>query len=365
MISFVDLKALHASIEHELREALDRVIERGVFVLGPEVEAFEDEFAGYLGVEHVVGVGNGTDAIQLALLAAGVEAGSEVITVANTCVPTVSGISATGATPVLVDIRADTFTMDPEGLESAITEKTGAIVPVHLYGHPCDMDPIRDIAKRHGVPVVEDCAQAHGAGYKKGMCGGLGTASAFSFYPTKNLGALGDGGAVATNDPEVADRVTLLRNYGKEDRYRHGIVGFNSRLDEIQAAVLRAKLAHLDEWNDERHGIAEDYNKGLADLPVQLPSPASWATPCHHLYVVRSDRRDRIMLELSEAGVMSFVHYPIPIHLQGAYAFLGKGRGDYPESEAACDQVLSLPIYPGLASDAASHVASAIAKALT
>ena len=360
MIPFVDFRAQFESIEGAIRGAIDEVLQSGWYILGHQVRAFEEEFAGYLGAAHAVGVGSGTEALHLALIAAGVCPGDEVISVANTCVPTVSAISFAGARPVLVDIDRGTMTMDPTALDRAITAKTGAIVPVHLYGHPCDMDPILAVADRHGIPVIEDCAQAHGALYKNKACGVLGRAAAFSFYPTKNLGALGDGGAVVTNDAAMAAQLRRLRNYGEAERYRHSVPGFNSRLDEIQAAILREKLKHLDAWNAARRQLAQVYREALGDLPLVLLGEASWARACWHLFVVRSPERDRLLrhLEAREIGVLK--HYPVPIHAQPAYAGLGYCPGDFPEAERACAAVLSLPLYPELPRGAQAQVIAAV-----
>lgn len=356
----MELKNQFRALESGIREAIDRVLERGWFVLGEELESFEHAFAAYLGVRHAIGVGSGTDAIHLALRAAEVGAGDEVITVANTAVPTLAGISASGATPVLVDIDPDTFTLDPALLDRAVTERTKAIVPVHLYGHACDMDPILAVAKSRGLAVIEDCAQAHGARYKGRACGTFGAAAAFSFYPSKNLGAYGDGGAVATNSAALDERLRMLRNYGEETRYHHVCQGFNSRLDELQAAVLGVKLPHLDAWNDARRAHAARYREVLEGLPLRLPSEAEWATHCYHLYVVRSPDRDALRQHLQAEGIGTQLHYPVPVHLQEAYAFLDKGPGSFPQSEEAASEVLSLPMYPELTSDDVAQVGLAV-----
>lgn len=360
MIPFLELKSQFQSIEREIRQAIDQVFASSSYILGKQLEAFEEEFAAYITVPNAVGVGSGTDAIHLALRAIGIGPEDEVITAANTCVPTLAGIAATGATPVLADIDAATFTLDPARVEAAVTEKTKAVVPVHLYGHPCDMDAILAITQPKGIAVVEDCAQAHGSSYRGRSCGSFGRAAAFSFYPSKNLGAYGDGGAVTTNDEAVAENVRRLRNYGETERYRHAGKGFNSRLDELQAAVLRVKLRHLDEWNDARRHHALGYREALEQSPLTLPTEAPWAKHCHHLYVVRSPHRDALRAHLADHEIGTQLHYPIPIHLQEAYAFLGKAPGDYPVAEEACHEVLSLPIYPELPPDAAERVAQAI-----
>ena len=360
MIPFVDLKNQFRALESEMREAIDRVLERGWFVLGEELENFEHAFAAYLGARHAVGVGSGTDAIHLALRATDVGAGDEVITVANTAVPTLAGISASGATPVLVDIDPDTFTIDPVLLGHAVTEKTKAIVPVHLYGHACDMDAIFAVAETHALAVIEDCAQAHGAKYKGRPCGTFGAAAAFSFYPSKNLGAYGDGGAVVTNSAGLDERLRMLRNYGEETRYHHVCQGFNSRLDELQAAVLSVKLPHLDAWNDLRRAHAKHYRGVLEGLPLRLPSEAEWATHCYHLYVIRSPQRDALREHLQAEGIGTQLHYPVPVHLQEAYAFLDKGPGSFPQSEQAASEVLSFPMYPELTSEEIVQIGRAV-----
>lgn len=356
----MELKSQFRALESEIRVAIDRVLERGWFVLGEELESFEHAFAAYLGARHAVGVGSGTDAIHLALRAADVGAGDEVITVANTAVPTLAGISASGATPVLVDIDPETFTIDPALLERAVTEKTKAVVPVHLYGHACDMDAIMTITDAKGLAVIEDCAQAHGAKYKGRACGTFGAAAAFSFYPSKNLGAYGDGGAVATNSAELCERLRKLRNYGEETRYHHVCQGFNSRLDEIQAAVLSVKLPHLDVWNDARRKHAEQYRQVFAGLPLRLPIEAEWAAHCYHLYVIRSPQRDALRLHLQAEGIGTQLHYPVPVHLQEAYGHLDKGPGSFPQSEKAAAEVLSLPMYPELSSEEIAQIGRAV-----
>lgn len=346
MIPFVELHSQFRQIEDEVRSAIDRVLQRSWYVLGEEGAAFEREFAAWVGTAHAVGVGSGTEAIHLALRAAGIGPGDEVITVANTCVPTIAGIGASGATPVLVDAHSDTLTLDPALLASALTSRTRAIVPVHLYGHPCDMDPIMAFAAEHELVVVEDCAQAHGARYKGRACGTLGHLAAFSFYPSKNLGAYGDGGAVTTSDPALDAALRKLRNYGEETRYHHVVPGINSRLDEIQAAILRVKLPRVAGWNERRRALACSYDDGLSGLPVATPPRAVWADSNHHLYPVRLARREELQSFLRDRGIQTLMHYPIPVHLQPAYANLGYRRGAFPVSERACDTVLSLPLYP-------------------
>lgn len=364
MIPFVELKTQYGRIESEVTAAVQNVLANGPYIFGPEVTAFEEEFAAYTGTNHAVGVGSGTDAIHLALRAAGVRPGDEVIAPANTCVPTVAGIALTGARPVLADIDPATCTLDPAAAEAAITPRTRAIVPVHMYGHPCDMAPLLAVAERHGVAIVEDCAHAHGAEYLLNgawrECGTLGVAAAWSFYPTKNLGAYGDAGAVTTNDDTVAHALRMLRNYGEETRYRHTSAGVNSRLDAVQAAILRVKLQYLDAWNGARQERAAEYLALLKHAPVRLPFEASWAHHVFHLFVIRCKRRDALQAFLKERDILTLLHYPVPIHLQGAYADLGYGRGDFPEAEKACDEVLSLPMYPELPREHVEQVAQAV-----
>lgn len=365
MVPFVELQSQFRQIEGEVRAAIDRVLERSWYILGEECASFERAFAAWVGTAHAAGVGSGTEAIHLALRAAGVGHGDEVITVANTCVPTIAGIGASGATPVLVDAHPDTLTLDPEKLADALTEKTRAIVPVHLYGHPCDMDPIMAFAEAHGITVVEDCAQAHGARYKGHMCGTLGHMAAFSFYPSKNLGAYGDAGAITTNDAALDASLRKLRNYGEETRYHHVVPGFNSRLDEIQAAILRVKLPHVEAWNAQRRALAARYAEGLAGLPLQLSPRAEWAEPNHHLYPVRLNGRDGLQAFLREHGVQTLMHYPIPVHLQPAYVSLGYAVGTFPVAESACASVLSLPLYPEMGQAAQDEVIRAIRSFFT
>lgn len=359
-VPFGDLRRQYAAIRDEIDVAVRRVLERGWFILGEEGDAFEREFAAYLGVKHAVGVGSGTEAIHLALRAVGVGAGDEVITAANTCVPTVSGVWMAGATPVLVDVEEGSFNLDATKLEAAITPKTKAIMPVYLYGQAADLEPILEIAARYKIAVIEDAAQAHGATYKGRKLGGFGAAAAFSFYPSKNLGANGDGGAVTTNDDAVAERLRQLRNYGQERRYYHKTKGTNSRLDEIQAAILRAKLVHLDVWNERRRSIVRLYDEGITNPLIRKPQQMSYAGHNYHLYVVRCERRDELQQFLAAKGIGTLIHYPVPVHLQEAYSDLGKKRGDYPVAERCADEVLSLPIFPELEYDEARYIAQCI-----
>lgn len=348
VIPVFDLQRQYAMLKPELDAAITGVLARGRFILGEEVAAFEQEFAAYCGVTQAVGVGSGTEALHLALAAAGIGPGDEVITVAHTAVATVAAIELTGAQPVLVDIDPVRYTLDPAQLTAALTPRTRAIIPVHLYGCPADLEPILTLARRHGLLVVEDCAQAHGACYQGRRVSGWGDMAAFSFYPTKNLGAYGDGGAVVTNDPQLAERVRLLRQYGWQERYVSHLKGLNSRLDELQAAILRVKLRHLDEWNTARRAMAARYTERLAGSGLGLPVAPPDTEPVYHLYVVRHPHRDALQAHLQARGIGTLVHYPVPVHLQPAYADLGYGPGCLPATEAAAREVLSLPLYPEL-----------------
>jgi dTDP-4-amino-4,6-dideoxygalactose transaminase len=357
VIPLVDLKAQYRAIKAEVDAAVTSVLEGGHFILGPEVASFENEFSDYCGTRHTVGVNSGTSALHLALLAAGVGPGDEVITAAFTFVATAAGIEYTGARAVLADVDPDTLTIDPQRIESAITPKTKAIIPVHLYGRPADMDPIMSIARAHGLAVVEDAAQAHGAEYKGRRAGSIGDLGCFSFYPGKNLGAAGDGGAVTTANDEYARTLRMLRDWGAEQKYLHVVKGFNFRLDEIQAAILRVKLRRLEAWTDLRRQHARAYAALLRRAAIRLPSEARDARHVYHIYAVRTHERDRVRSELHAAGIQAGIHYPIPVHLQPAYANLGYRRGDFPVSERAADEVLSLPLYPELTPAAIHRVA--------
>jgi dTDP-4-amino-4,6-dideoxygalactose transaminase len=347
-VPFADLKAPHAELREELDAAWRRVMDSGWVVLGPEVEAFETEFAYYCGTKYCVGVANGLDALQLVLEAWGIGPGDEVIVPSNTYVATWLAVTHVGATPVPVEPDPATSNIDPARLEAAITPRTRALLPVHLYGQTADMDPLLAVAKAHGLRVLEDAAQAHGALYKGRKAGALGHAAGWSFYPTKNLGAVGDAGAVTTNDPELAERLRVLRNYGSRRKYVNELIGYNSRLDELQAALLRVKLRHLDAWNARRHVVARAYPELLRGLFPEVTPPVirDWAETCWHLYVVQAPDRNRVQSVLADRGVQTIVHYPVPPHLQQAYAPLGLGRGSFPIAERLADQVLSLPMSP-------------------
>ncbi|HEY7062424.1 MAG TPA: DegT/DnrJ/EryC1/StrS family aminotransferase [Chloroflexota bacterium] len=357
-VLFNDLRPQYAAIQAEVDAAIRGVLERGWYVLGPEVEAFEAEFAAYCGAAHAVGVGSGTEALHLALWACGLGPGDEVITVAHTAVPTINAISLTGARPVFVDVDPATRNMDPAAAAVAITPRTRALLPVHLYGHPADMAPLQALAKEHGLRLIDDAAQAHGTEYRGVRTGKLGDLAAFSFYPTKNLGAYGDGGMVVTDNAALAERLRLLRNYGQTDRYHHQIEGMNSRLDELQAAILRVKLRHLDAWTAARRERAARYAARLRH--VAPPTEAPWAHHVYHLYAVCVPRRAEVQAALAEAGIGTLVHYPIPAHLQPAYAHLGVVRGSLPVSERLADEVLSLPLYPELPLDRIDEVAATL-----
>jgi dTDP-4-amino-4,6-dideoxygalactose transaminase len=360
MIPFVDLRAQYLSIKAEIDEAIARVLETTAFVLGREVEAFEAAFAEYVGARFCVGLNSGTAAVQLAVTACGIGAGDEVIVPANTFFATAEGVSTAGAVPVFVDCDPVSYNLDSQRIAAAITERTRAIMPVHLYGQAADLDAIFDVAARHNLLVIEDAAQAHGSRHKERRVGALAEAGCFSFYPGKNLGAYGEGGAVVTNDADVARRVRLLRNHGSEQKYKHEIIGYNFRLEGIQGAVLNVKLRHLDKWNDLRRAHAARYNELLSESALNLPRELPYARHIYHLYVVQADERDALQQRLAAAGVQTGIHYPIPIHLQPAYAFLGHKAGDFPEAERQAARVLSLPMFPELTGEQLETVAKVI-----
>ncbi len=355
-IAAVDLAGQYYALQAEIDVAISRVLAGGWYVLGAETRAFEAEFARYVGVQHGVGVASGTDALCLALEAVGVKLGDEVITVSHTAVATVVAIEQAGARPVFVDIDPVTFTMDPTQLEATVSLRTRAILPVHLYGHPANMDPILAIARHYHLAVVEDCAQAHGARYRGQPVGSFGDAAAFSFYPTKNLGAAGDGGMIVTNRSDVADRLRLLRQYGWARRYVSQLRGRNSRLDELQAAILRVKLPYLEAWNERRRELAARYAALLRDTGLTLPEASGDITHVYHLYVVRAQRRDALLTYLHGRNIDAQVHYPVPVHLQQAYIDLGFGLGSLPETERAAAEVMSLPLYPEMQEHALERV---------
>lgn len=359
-VPFVDLKAQYRTIQAEIEAAIGQVLENSDFILGGAVEQFEYDFARYCGVEHAVGVDSGTSALEMALLAHGIGPGDEVITAANTFIATTLAISYTGAKPVLVDVDPRTYNMDVSLVERAVTNRTKAIIPVHIYGQPADMDPILEIASRQGLLVIEDACQAHGAQYKGKPVGSLGDAAAFSFYPGKNLGGYGDGGMVVTKNAEAAEKLKMLRNYGQKEKYHHQIKGFNRRLDTIQAAVLLIKLKYLDAWNGARLKNAHLYNQLFQGAPIEIPKEAEGAKPVYHLYVIQVDDRDRLKDHLQQQGISTGIHYPVPIHLQPAYRDLGYARGDFPVSERAAGRILSLPMYAELIAPMVRSVAEAV-----
>jgi dTDP-4-amino-4,6-dideoxygalactose transaminase len=346
VIPFVDLKAQYQSIKSEIDTAVIGVLESTQFVLGSAVAAFEKAFAPYCQAEHAMGVSNGTSALHLALLAAGVGRGDEVITTPFTFIASVSAIDYTGARPVFVDIDPSSFTIDPAKIEAAITPRTKAILPVHLYGRTADMDPILEIAKRHNLVVIEDAAQAHGAEYKGRRAGSMGDLGCFSFYPGKNLGAYGEGGAVTTNNPEYARKVRTLRDWGAERRYHHDLKGFNYRLEGIQGAVLGVKMKYIEDWTEARRTHAARYDELLKDSAYDLPLTPAHLRHVYHVYAIRHPRRDALQSFLTERGIGTNIHYPIPVHLQRCFAELGHKVGDFPHAERAANEVLSLPMYP-------------------
>ena len=359
-VPFVDLKVQYQSIKSEIDAAIARVIENTSFILGPEAESFENAFAEYVNARFCVGLNSGTAALHLALLACGIGAGDEVIIPPNTFFATAEAVSLTGATPVFVDADPVAYTIDAGRIEGAITPRTRAIIPVHLYGQPADLDPIFEIARGRNLRVIEDAAQAHGAEYKGKRAGALGDIGCFSFYPGKNLGAYGEGGAVVTNDEQLARQVRLLRDHGSEKKYRHEIVGYNFRLEGIQAAVLDVKLKHLDRWNELRRAHAARYSDLLKDSGLVLPAEMNYARHVYHVYVVQSEARDALQKSLADGGIQTGIHYPIPIHLQPAYASMGHQRGDFPEAERQSDRVLSLPMFAELSEEQIERVTAAI-----
>jgi dTDP-3-amino-3,4,6-trideoxy-alpha-D-glucose transaminase len=362
-VPFVDFRPRVQALRGELQAALGRVLDSGWFILGPEGEAFERELATAFGAEDAVAVGNGTEAIQLALEALGVGPGDEVVTSPLTAAFTGLAVLRAGAKPVFADVDPRSYNVTPESVAAVLTPRCRALLPVHLHGHPVDLDPLLELARRHGVTLVEDACQAHGALYKGRPVGALSGIGALSFYPTKNLGALGDGGAVLVNDPELATRLRRLRNGGQTDRYRHELVGVNSRLDELQAALLRVGLAHLPAWNERRRALAARYRAGLEGCGVGLPVEEPWARANVHLFVIRHPRRDALQAALAERGVGTLIHYPIPLHLQPAFASQGGRAGDFPAAEAAAREILSLPLYPELSDAQADSVCEAVREA--
>lgn len=363
-VPFMDLKAQYAAIKSEVDGAIASVFDNTSFILGPAVDRFEEHFAAYCGVPHAVGLDTGLSALELLLLAYGIGPGDEVITAANTFIATALAISSTGATPVLVDCDPVTYNIDPAAVEAAITPRTKALMPVHLYGQPVHMDAILGIARARGLIVIEDACQAHGALYRGRRAGSMGDAAAFSFYPAKNLGAYGDGGIAVTNDAHIADKLRVMRNYGQRQKYHHEVVGYNRRLDTIQAAALDVKLRYLDQWNALRRQHAERYHQLLADSPVITPALLDGTESVWHLYVIRSEDRDGLQSYLSNQGISTGIHYPVPVHLHPAYQSLGYRQGEFPISESYARQILSLPMYPELTPELIDYVATHI-KAYT
>jgi dTDP-4-amino-4,6-dideoxygalactose transaminase len=359
-IPFSTLKHMHAQIKPEITAAFEACYDKGWFIQGEEYAAFEREFAEYCGVRNCVGVGNGLDAIYLTLKAMGIGAGDEVIVPSHTFIATALAVTYSGATPVFCEVVPETFNLNPDGIEALITEKTKAVVAVHLYGQTADMDNVVSIAKKHGLYVIEDSAQAHGALYKGRKSGSLGDAACFSFYPGKNLGALGDGGAVVTDNDELARKIHALCCYGSEIKYVHDYKGVNSRLDELQCAFMRVKLKHLDQWNEERRGIAEKYMKYIKNPYIKLPVVSESCRHVWHIFAVRCDARDRLQEHLKANGVGTVIHYPIPMHLQGAYADLGYTKGSFPIAERISETELSLPLYIGMSDSEIRYVADTL-----
>ena len=350
-IPLVDLSAQHRPLSAELESAMRQVLQRGDFILGEEVAAFESEFAAYCNVKYAVGMASGTDALHLSFIALNIGAGDEVITAANSFIASAAAISFSGAKPVFADVDSRSYTLDPESVKRCITERTKAILPVHLYGQPADMDPILEIANERGISVIEDACQAHGAEYKGKRVGSIGRIGAFSFYPSKNLGAAGDGGAAVTNDPVLAEKLRMFRNYGQREKYKHDFLAFNSRLDTIQAAILRVKLKRLDRWNEQRRIAAGEYDKRLEGRKVITPAIFPDRMHVFHLYVIRHANRDALLRALHENGIGALIHYPVPLHLQQAYAQLGYKPGDLPVSEQISREALSLPMFPEISTE--------------
>ena len=361
-IPLVDLKAQYASIRNDIDEAISRVVSNADFILGSEVDAFESEFANYCQAEHAVGLDSGMSALELGMRALGIGPGDEVITPAHSFIASSSAISFTGATPIWVDVDPVSYNMDTSQVEAAITERTKAIMPVHLYGQPADMEPILEIARRRRLLVVEDACQAHGARYRGRRVGAIGDIGAFSFYPGKNLGAYGDAGALVTNRAEVADRVRMMRNYGQRKKYEHAYLAWNRRLDTMQAAVLRVKLPHLDTWNAARRRHASMYDELLAGAKLDLPRTAPDSDHVFHLYVVQADGRDDLLDRLAQDGIRAGIHYPIPIHRQEAYRVRGFGPGSFPVTESIAPRLLSLPMYPELEENQVHRIAEAVTQ---
>ena len=364
-VPLVDLRTQYRNLKEEIDPAVIGVMNRGDFILGAAVEELETNFARFCGVRYGAGVASGLDALHLSLVALGIKQGDEVITVANTFVSTVFAISRTGAKPVLVDCNSETYNMDVSRVENAITPRTKAIIPVHLYGQPVDMDPLMEVAKKHNLKVVEDACQAHGAEYKGRRTGSLGDVGCFSFYPGKNLGAYGDGGMAVTDDNEVAGKIQILRNLGSKVKYYHIEKGFNSRLDTIQAAILNVKLKHLDDWNTKRREAAAAYNALLKEIPgIVTPKETEYSTHVYHLYVIRVKERDKVLAKLKELDIGAGIHYPIPVHLLDCYKDLGYAEGSFPITEVCAKEILSLPLFPEITSEQIRYVVETLGDSL-
>ena len=361
-VPYFDLTAQYASLRADITAAIDDVCGKAAFILGEQVEQFEHAFAEYCEVKHCVALNSGTSALHLALLAAGIGAGDEVITTSDTFIATAEAIHYTGATPVFVDIHPSTANIDPAQIEKAITPRTRAIIPVHLYGRPVELDAIAEIAHRRRLTLIEDACQAHGARYHGKRVGGFGQSAAFSFYPGKNLGAYGEGGALTTNDDEIAKLARSLRSHGETSRYQHAYIGYNYRMDGFQGAVLNVKLGHLDKWTAKRQEYAALYRQLLADAPVDLPEDAPDVDCVYHLFVVYVNERDKVRSELADRGVQTAVHYPKPVHLQGAFQHLGYHPGSLPHAERACERVLSMPIFPEMSREQVEYAARALVE---
>lgn len=359
-IPFVDLKAGYQPLKKEIIAAIEGVLEEMHLYLGPNVQALEDEFASYCGTKYAIGVGSGTDAIIIALASAGIKSGDEVITTPHTFFATTEAIAHVGAVPVFVDIDPDTYNIDPSLIEKKITDKTKAILPVHMYGQSADMKPILDIAQKYGIKIIEDACQSHGAEYLGKKCGSFSDAGCFSFYYTKNLGAYGEGGIITTNDPDIVERARKYRTHGHKSKYEHVLIGYNSRLDEMQAAVLRVKLKHLDKYDEARRAIAKRYNELLKDTPLILPKEATGRKHIYHLYVLRCKERGELQQYLADADIETGIHYKNPVHLQEACRSYGYKKEDFPVTESICEEILSLPIYPELKDEDVERVVQKI-----
>lgn len=361
-IPLVDLKAQYLSIKEEIDEAIQRVLNKCNFIMGDEVKEFEEELASFCSAKYAVGVSSGTDALLLALKAINIQPGDEVITVPNTFIATTEAITMAGGKIKFVDIDEETFNIDTNKIESAITNKTRAILPVHLYGQPANMDPIIDVAKKYNLKVIEDAAQAHGAEYKNKRVGALGDIGIFSFYPGKNLGAYGDAGAVVTNDPDISNKIAMLRNHGRTKKYEHEYEGYNCRLDTLQAAILRVKLKYINSWNEARRNHASSYRKLLQNTDIILPTEQKDNKHIYHIFAVRTADRDNLLNKLKNEGIGAGIHYPIPLHLQPAYRYLGYKAGDFPITEKCAREIISLPMYPELDEVKIKKIAEAISK---